>query len=103
VKELGARAARLRRRITVPSIALGIVGSVLGYLLVREIQFALWNGQLVWLSGIAGGLPPFAASFRVARKLGDAAVAKRKPAWVDEMVRTHKLPAGVLDEYLTVL
>ena len=103
IKELAARAARLRRRIMIPCIAAGLAGAVAGYLLVREIQFAMVHAQMPWLSGVVGGIPPFSVSLRLAQKLGDAAVSKRAPAWVEEQIRVHDLPAGVLDDYLTVL
>ena len=103
VKELAARASRLRRTILFPSIVAGLAASVVGYMLAREVQFALFQAQMPWLSGVIGGIPPFTASLRIAQKLGDAAVSKRAPAWVDEQLRLHNLPPGVLDEYLTVL
>jgi hypothetical protein len=103
IKELAARASRLRRRIFVPAIVLGLVASVVGYLLAREIQFATFGAQIPWLSGVIGGIPPFSAALRVGQKLGDVAVSKRAPGWVEEQIRVHQLPAGVLDEYLAVL
>ncbi|HVH47085.1 MAG TPA: hypothetical protein VM925_32300 [Labilithrix sp.] len=103
VKQLAARASRLRRTIIVPSIVAGLAGAVVGYLLVREVQFAMFHAQMPWLSGVIGCIPPLTAALRIAQKLGDAAVGKRAPAWVEEQIRLHNLPPGVLDEYLTVL
>lgn len=103
VKVLAARASRLRRAILFPGIVAGLVGAVVGYWLVREAQFALFNVQVPWISGVVGSLPPFAASLRITQKLGDAAVRKRAPQWVEEQIRRHRLQPGVLDEYTTVL
>jgi hypothetical protein len=103
IRELAARASRLRRIILMPAIVAGLAGSVVGYLLVRDLQFTILHAQLPSLSGVVGGIPPFAAALRIAQKLGNAAVSTRAPAWVDEQIRLRDLPPGALDEYLTVL
>lgn len=103
IKEVAARASRLRRTILIPSIVIGVAGIVVGYLLVRELQLTMLHGQIPWLSGVVGGMPPFAAALRIGQKLGDAAVSKRAPAWIDEQIRLRKLPPGALDDYLIVL
>jgi len=103
VKELAARAARVRRGILVPAIVVGLLGAIAGYLAVREIQFAMLHAQMPWLSGVVGGVPPFAAALKVAQRAGDAAVARRAPAWVAEQLERHGLPPGSLDDFLSVL
>src|SRR6478736_5900902 len=83
VKVLAERAARLRRSILLPGIFGGLVAMILGYMLVRELQFAAFNAQIPWLSGALGGVPPFLASLRLTQMLGNIAVRKRAPAWID--------------------
>lgn len=103
VAALGRHARRVRQRILLPAIFGGLALAVGGYLVARELQFALMNAQWPWLSGVVGGLPPFAACVQIGRKMGDAIVRKRAPTWAADAVRTYELPEGSLDEFLEVL
>ena len=103
VKELATRAARLRRVILLPTILAGVFAGIAGYLLVREIQFSMWNAQIPWLSGALGVFPPFAGALRLARYLSDAAVARRAPEWISEQAARHKIEASILEQYRSVL
>ena len=103
MSELAARAARLRRAILVPSIVLGVVGGIAGYLVIREVQFTFFQLQLPWVSGLLGCFPPLAGAFRLGRLAGNAVVAKRAPAWLEAATRRHGLPSHALDDYLPIL
>ena len=82
---LGRRADRVRHAVAWPCVVMGVLAGYVGYLVVREIQFAIIGVNFGWLSAVAGGIPPLMASAFVARWIGRAIVRRRAPTWIMEI------------------
>lgn len=102
-RELGRRAAKLRRRILVPHILVGAVLGVVAYALLREAQLHRMGMHIPYATGAASFAPCFFGAMWLGRRASDAAVRLRMRGWCDELVALHHLPASALDDYATLL
>lgn len=98
-RELGERAAKLRRRILVPHILIGAVLGVIGYVLLREVQLQRMGMHMPYATGGASFAPCFLGAMWLGKRAADAAVRLKMRGWCDELVKRHRLPAGALDDY----
>lgn len=98
-RELGRRAAKLRRRLLVPHILVGAVLGVVAYALLREVQLQRVGMHVPYVTGAGSFAPCFFGAMWLGRRAADAAVRLKMRGWCEELVKRHRLAAGALDEY----
>jgi hypothetical protein len=102
MRELGRRVARLRSAIAAACTLAGIACAVLGYFLLRALQFLLFGVHYPAASGIASVVPCLWASGKVADALSRRALSLRGDAWVAAAVSRHGVARERLVEFLSV-
>lgn len=101
--DLGQRRTRLRSRILFVFLIAGAALGVPGYMIVREIQFAMAGVAFPKLSAAIGFFVPFAgcgaAGLAVARRM----LRLRMNAWLDDVSRHYKVKRERLTEVTDLL
>jgi len=97
LQDLGQRRTRLRTRILFVFLIAGAALGVPGYVVMREIQFALAGFAFFRLSAVGFAAPIFATGavgLAVARRV----VRARTGAWLDELARQYQVKRERLAE-----
>ena len=102
-RELGQRAAKLRRRILLPHIIVGASLGIVGYFILREAQLGSFGMHMPYVTGGVSFVPCFLGSGWLGRRAADAAVRLKMRGWCAELIARHRLPAGALDDYAAFL
>jgi hypothetical protein len=98
-RQLGLLATKLRRRIFVPLVLVGIILGVVGYVVLREAQLRSYGMHMPYVTGACSFAPCFLGAGWLGRRAADAAVRLQMRGWCDELITRHHLPAGALDDY----
>jgi hypothetical protein len=102
-RELGERAAKLRRRILLPHLIVGATLGIVGYVILREAQLRSFGMHMPYVTGGVSFAPCFLGSGWLGRRAADAAVRLKMRGWCDELITRHRLSAGTLDDYAAFL
>lgn len=102
-RELGTRAAKLRRRILFPHVIIGATLGIIGYVVLREAQLHRFGMHMPYLTGAIAFAPCLFGAAWLGRRAANAAVRLRMRSWCDELITIHRLPPGALDDYAAFL
>ena len=97
------KARSLRTVAIVTCVSLGLVGGIVGYLVLRDIEGALLGFHSPWITGCVSIGVALPASFRAAVALSRAAVGWRSQAWIAEIAAQHGIRPESLEEFTRVL
>lgn len=102
-RELAARASKLRKRIYVPHLVVGIALGIVGYLVLREAQLRSYGMHVPYVTAGMSFAPCFLGAVWLGRRAADAAVRLKMRKWCDELIARHRLAPGTLDDYASFL
>jgi hypothetical protein len=103
IAELTRRTSRLRAFIHVPLLLLGIVGGVVAYGVLRDLQFAARGAHMPWLTGIMSFFPTFGGSLWLAPRIADFAAKRALRGWRVELAQKHGLDLAQFEETTRLL
>lgn len=96
--ELGRRRSRLHVLILTPFVIVGVLSGVPGYMLAREIQFAIWQVSWVLLSGLVGFVVPAVVFSAIGQAIARRMVRVRTRAWIGELAERHGVARDKLEQ-----
>jgi hypothetical protein len=102
MRELGRRVSRLKGVTGAACTLAGIGCALLGYFLLRALQFALLGIHYPAASGIASVVPCLWASGKVADAVSRRWLRMRGDAWIAAAVSRHRVSRDRLVEFLSV-
>jgi hypothetical protein len=108
LRTLASRAARLRAGVGLIFIALGVAAGWFGERWIDGLFFSHDGYRAVGSATVAfdfvgGFMPPIAAALLIGRALGRALVRSRRPEWIAELAKRHRVPPEVLHDAASAL
>ena len=98
IAAFGLRVTRSRGLIAGVCALIGMVLGVCGYLLLRQLSLTTLDVNVPIMTGALGFLPPFAAMFWLAGKLGKWYVRMRADSWIASIAAKHHVtPSSIVE------
>ena len=98
IEAVTKRSDRLTKRVGACIVGPAVPACFLAYAAIREVQFALWNINIAYLSVAVAAIVTVAPAIVVARHVCRALVHSRRGEWAKEEARRYGVPVECIME-----